>query len=127
MGKKTLEKMLDESTAESGAAGTARRLATFLAYWEEMEEAYRKGWSWLQIYTALHKEGIVDYSYQTFMHYKDKRRNREQAMAKKDQRARHVTDAKPAPVERPSRPPGSGKSELPVFKDVTRDHGDRRF
>ena len=127
MAKKTLEEMLGESTATPDASKTTRRLAVFLEYWGQMEEAYRKGWTWIQIHNALFQEGIVDYSYPTFMYYKDRRLKRKLAETKRNQGTQSSADAKTTSVERATRPPGSGKVELPVFKDVTRERGDKWF
>jgi hypothetical protein len=127
MAKKTLEEMLGESTATPDTSKMTRRLAVFLEYWGQMEDAYKKGWTWLQIHNALHREGIVDYSYPTFMYYKDRRLKRKLAEAKRNPGTPPSADAKPAPAERPAKQPGSGKVELPTFKDVTRERGDKWF
>lgn len=127
MGKKTLEEMLNESTVQPGIKDATKRLATFLSYWPEIEAAYKNGWSWLQIYKALHQEGVVDYTYSTFLYYKDKRRRRELEAAK-DSKTRNADDAKGAPVERPARTiPGSTKVELPAYGEVTRQREIKRF
>jgi hypothetical protein len=127
MAKKTLKKMLEECTASPEADDSARRLATFLAYWDEIEDAYKSGWSWLQIHNALFQEGVIDYSYTTFMYYRKKKRRREMEAAKRESVLRNAEPTKPTPIERPARPPGSTKVELPVFKDVTRGPNDKRF
>ncbi len=127
MAKKTLKKMLDEYTARPETDGSAKRLATFLAYWDEIEEAYKSGWSWIQIHNALLQEGVIDYSYTTFMYYRKKKRRREMEAAKRDSMLRNADTAKPAPPARHVPASGSTKVELPVFKDVTRDPNDRRF
>lgn len=121
MGKKSLEEMLNESTVQPGIKDATKRLATFLSYWPEIETAYKNGWSWLQIYKALFQAGVVDYTYSTFLYYKDKRHRRELEAAKHDSKTRNVDDAKGAHVDRPAKAvPGSTKVELPVFGEVTR-------
>ncbi len=130
MVKKTLRKMLDEHTGRLETDGSAKRLATFLAYWDEIEEAYKSGWSWIQIHNALLQEGVIDYSYTTFMYYRKKKRRREMEVMERESVLRGGNDTKPPPVERPARPsgtPASTKVELPVFKDTMRDPKDRRF
>jgi len=121
MGKKSLEEMLKESTVQPGIKDATKRLATFLAYWPEIEASYKNGWSWLQIYKALFQEGVIDYTYSTFLYYKDKRRRRELEAAKNDSKTRNADDAKGAPVDRTARTtPGLTKGELPVYGEVTR-------
>ena len=127
MAKKTLEEMLGENTVIPDTGRTARRLAIFLEYWDQMQEAYRKGWTWLQIHHALFREGIVDYRYSTFMYYKDRRLKRKLAEAKQNPGMPKSADVKKEPVERSARQPGSGKSELPVFKDATPEREGKWF
>ncbi len=88
MAKKSLKKMLEDYTARPEADDSAKRLATFLAYWDEIEESYKSGWSWLQIHEALSQAGVIDYSYTTFLYYKDKKRRREMEAAKRELRAK---------------------------------------
>ncbi len=122
MAKKSLKKMLEEYTARPEADGSAKRLATFLAYWDEIEDAYKKGWSWLQIHSALLQEGVIDYSYTTFLYYKDKKQRREMEAAKREAVIRNAeiakTGAKPTQPARPSPTPGASKGELPTFNEV---------
>ena len=118
MAKKSLKKMLEDSTASSEADGSAKRLATFLAYWDEIEDAYKKGWSWLQIHNALFQEGVIDYSYTTFLYYKDKKRRREMEAAKRESILRGTDAAKPPPSARSAPTPGASKGELPTFTEV---------
>jgi len=121
MGKKSLEEMIKESMVRPGIKDATKRLATFLAYWPEIEAAYKSGWSWLQIYKALFQEGVVDYTYSTFLYYKDKRYRRELEAARQDSTARNTDDAKGASVDRPAKiPQGSSKGELPVYGEVIR-------
>jgi hypothetical protein len=121
MGKKTLEEMLNDNTAKPGTKDATRRLATFIGYWDEMESAYKKGWTWLHIHNALFQEGIIDYSYSTFLHYKDRTLRRKLEAAKLNAGTRSAGDAKGALIERPAGKPGSTKVELPVFGEVSRD------
>ena len=121
MGKKSLEEILNDSVVQPGIKDATKRLATFLSYWPEIEASYKNGWSWLQIYKALFREGIVDYTYSTFLYYKDKRYRRELEAARRDSGTRNADDAKGASVERPARTtPGVAKVELPVYGEVNR-------
>jgi len=121
MGKKSLEEMLKESTVQPGIKDATKRLATFLAYWPEIEAAYKSGWSWLQIYKALFQEGVVDYTYSTFLYYKDKRYRRELEATRQDSKTRNADDAKGASADRPARTlQGGTKGELPVYGEVTK-------
>jgi hypothetical protein len=125
MAKKSLEEMLADNVVTPEARNATKRLATFLRYWPEIEAAYKKGWSWQQIYRALFKEGIVDFSYSTFLYYKDKRRRRELEAAKHES-GTSAGDAKGA-SERPARTPGSTKVDLPVFGQGSAQREPRRF
>ena len=118
MAKKSLKKMLEEYTARPEADGSAKRLATFLAYWDEIEDAYKKGWSWLQIHNALFQEGVIDYSYTTFLYYKDKKRRREMEAAKRESLLRGTDTVKPPSPARSVPTPGASKGELPTFNEV---------
>ncbi len=117
MAKKTLAEMLGASTTAPDAKRSTRRRAVFLEYWEEMQEAHRKGWTWNQIHAALFREGIVDYPYPTFMYYKDRQVRQKPTEAKQE----------PGTPASPTRPSGSARVELPTFKDVTRERGDKWF
>jgi hypothetical protein len=127
MPKKTLEEMLNESTVQPGAKSTTKRLATFLKYWDEIEDAYKKGWPWLQIYNALHQEGIVDYSYSTFLHYKDKKRRRELEAVKHEVGTRDVDGVKGASIEHQPKAPGSTKVDTSLFGQGTVRRDPKRF
>lgn len=121
MPKKTLEEMLADNVVSPGAKEATKRLATFLKYWDEIEAAHKKGWPWLQIYNALHQEGVIDYSYSTFLHYKDRKRRKEFEAANGDR------GTKGACPERQSRTPGSTKVDLPTYGESTRQRDGKRF
>ncbi len=76
MGKKSLEEMLQENTRRPEAPNPARRLATFLALWDEIQKAYNNGWSYKDIWKALDREGIIDFGYSSFLHFIQKRNRR---------------------------------------------------
>ncbi len=118
MAKKSLKKMLEEYTASSETDEAAKRLAIFLAYWDEIEDAYKNGWSWLQIHDALFQEGVIDYSYTTFLYYKNKKWRREMETAKRNAAMRNANGVKSAPVGRPPGASAPTKDGLPTFKDV---------
>ena len=127
MTKKTLEEMLKDGVVKPGISDSRKRLATFLSYWEEIEDAYKKGWSWLDIYNALFQEGIVDYSYSTFLHYKDRKYRRELEAGRHEARTRKIEDAKGASTDRPAITPGSTKIDMPVFGEKMRQRATKRF
>ncbi len=113
--------MLAENTKRPEVKGIARRQAVFLAYWDQIEAAYREGWSYIDIWRALNREGIIDFGYSTFLHYKDKKRRRIYEVEREKARMEAVASqpvggpvetTKPPP---PTRPSGSNKVELPVF------------
>jgi len=132
MPKKSLDDMLSENTERPEVKGNAKRQAVFLAYWDEIESAYKKGWSYMDIWQALNREGIFDFGYSTFMHYKDKRKRRIREVEREQSRnvAKKVEpEGGPAEPKRQPIPrvPGSTKVEMPTFgtPGVVRD--DRRF
>jgi len=132
MPKKLLEDMLSENTQRPEVKGNARRQAIFLAYWEQIEHAYAKGWSYMDIWQALNREGIFDFGYSTFMHYKDKKKRRIREVEREQSRnvAKKVEpEGGPAePKRQPlSRPPGSTKVEMPTFGTPGTIRDDRRF
>jgi len=127
MAKKSLEEMLTDTMTKDGAKDATKRLATFLSYWDEIESAYKKGWSWVQIYNALHQEGVVDYSYSTFLHYKDKKRRRELEAVKYEAVKQLAGDAKGALADRAAKTPGSAKTEPPLFAQGVKPREPRRF
>ncbi len=129
MPKKSLEEMLAENSVKVGMKDAKKRLATFLAHWDEIEDAYKKGWPWTSIYEALFQAGIVDYSYSTFIHYKDRRLRRELESVRNEARTRNADDAKGASVERGNTTgtPGSTRVDLPVFGQGARQREPKRF
>ncbi len=129
MPKKSLEEMLNDNTVRAGRKEGKKRLAVFLSYWDEIEDAYKKGWPWTSIHEALFQAGIIDYSYSTFLHYKDKRLRRELEAMRHEVRTRSADDAKGASVERAGNTgvPGSTRVDLPVFGQGARQREPKRF
>ena len=120
MAKKSLTEMLAENTKRPEVKGYARRQAVFLAYWDQVEAAYREGWSYMDIWQALNREGIFDFGYSTFMHYKDKRKRRIREVEKEQGRNgvnRVEPEGGPAEPRRQPLPrtPGATKVEMPTF------------
>lgn len=75
----------------------------------------------MDIWRALDREGIIDFGYSTFLHYKDKKKRR--ALEIERDKAR-MEAAKMVPMRGPAEPPkppppprapGSTKVDLPVF------------
>ena len=126
MARKTLEELLSENAAKPGLKDATRRLATFLAYWDEIEDAYQKGWPWSQIYNALAQGGIVDYSYSTFLHYKEKKRRRELEALKREE-PRMAGGAKETPPDQTQKTPGSTRVDLPVLGQGVKQRDAKRF
>lgn len=119
MAKKSLEKMLSDNTERPEANKFARRQAIFLSYWEQIEGAYSKGWSYMDIWKVMTEEGVIDFGYSTFLHYKDKLKRREREVERERERL-GVIKAKPEgelaqPRPTPPKTPGSTKVDLPVF------------
>ena len=132
MPKKSLLDCLSENTERPEVKGNAKRQAVFLAYWDEIESAYKKGWSYMDIWQALNREGIFDFGYSTFMHYKDKRRRRIREVEKEHSRigmAKVEPEGGLAEPQRqpPPRTPGSTKVELPTFGKPGASRDIKRF
>ncbi len=125
--------MLAENIKRPEVKGIARRQAVFLAYWDQIEAAYREGWSYMDIWRALNREGIIDFGYSTFLHYKDKKKRRIYEVEREKARMEAVISppvggpvetTKPAPQPRP---PGSTKVEMPVFGQPGVKRDPKRF
>jgi len=52
-----------------GASIAARNRSTFLAFREEIQQAYSDGWSLLAIWKLLHEEQRIPFTYQAFRRY----------------------------------------------------------
>ena len=76
MRKKSLAEILTENIQREDADTAARRQAVFLSLWEEICDAYNHGWSYMEIWRGLEREGIIDFGYSTFLHYIRKIRRR---------------------------------------------------
>ena len=129
MAKKSLEDMLSENTELPGVKGGARRQAVFLTYWEQIEAAYKEGWSYSDIWLALTREGIIDFGYSTFLHYKDKRKRRMLEVEKQKQQIAAVKaerEGGPAAPAKPS-PQSREAGSLPVFGQPGVKRDNKRF
>ncbi|MDH0144414.1 TraK family protein [Aquipseudomonas alcaligenes] len=52
-----------------GASIAARNRSAFLAFREEIQQAYSDGWSLLAIWKLLHEEQRIPFTYQAFRRY----------------------------------------------------------
>ncbi len=131
MPKKLLEDMLSENTERPEVKGNARRQAVFLAYWEQIEHAYAKGWSYMDIWQALNREGIFDFGYSTFMHYKEKKKRRIREVEKEQNRKVVKVEPEGGQLDQPRQPtprvPGSTKVDLPTFGKPGTPRDTKRF
>ena len=137
MAKKSLGEMLSENIKRPEVKGYSRRQAVFLAYWEQIEAAYKEGWSYMDIWQALWREGIFDFGYSTFLHYKDKKKRRAFEVERDKARIEAArTEPAGGPVESPTplpkppqqpRVPGSTKVDLPVFGQPGVKRDPKRF
>ena len=117
MAKKTLEDMLRENTRRPEAPNPARRLATFLALWDEIQEAYKNGWSYKDIWKALDREEVIDFGYSSFLHFIQKR-NRRLREAERAAGVKMPVPAKPegqGSASPASTVPGSTRVDMPRF------------
>jgi hypothetical protein len=118
MERKRLEEILRENTKPSRIA---RRLATFLSLWDEIQEAYKNGWTYKEIWGALHREGIIDFGYSAFLHRVQKR-NRVLLATERAAKEKSTVPAKPdnqSGIAIPSpitpAPSGSTRVDMPRF------------
>ena len=126
--------MLAENTDRPEAMDSARRQAIFLSLWGEIREAYAKGWSYIDIWRALERDGIVDFGYSTFLHYIRKMKRRHQEVAREVvpgvKETTVVVAPSPAPLDKPpASPPGpiTAKVELPLFGQGATPRDPKRF
>ena len=125
MTKKTLEQMLVEQAERAKSTG---RWAAFLKVWDEVDDAYSKGWKYKDIWKVLNKAKMYEYGYTTFM-YCIQRMKRRQA----ETGGREVVKAAPPTKTRqtakspPAATPGSNRVELPVFGEGVKERDPKRF
>lgn len=130
MGKKSLRERLAESSSRQEAQDSAKRLAAFLKHWEEINEAYREGWSYKEIWRVLNRDGQIDFSYSTFLHFTRKLKRRqieyEKERTRKTSNAAAATAAKAA-VPLPAAKPGATRVDLPQFGQDAKARDPKRF
>lgn len=124
MAKKTLEEMLIERAERAELTG---RWAAFMAAWDEIQDAHRKGWNFKEIWTVLHEANGFGYSYSSFMACVKRMKLRRGDGAE-------VQVAKPAPrstnsrfAAKPSTVPGSNRVDLPLFGEGVKERDPKRF
>lgn len=134
MKKKPLEQMLIEHAARLDPGEAAKKFVVFLEHWKEVQTAYKSGWSYASIWRVLREEGVLDFSYSSFMHFVQKMRDRQRLAeggkvvpakaAKKAEPSPPATGwgAPPAPIA-----PGSTRVDMPVFGKKDRPNDPNRF
>ncbi len=130
MGKKTLLDKLAESAGRPETQGSAKRLAMFLKHWEEVSEAYMEGWSYKEIWRVLHRDGLIDFSYSSFLNFarKLKRRQLEFENEKRRKESNAATAAATSKAGMPvAAKTGVARDELPRFGQETAPRAPRRF
>lgn len=124
MAKKTLEEMLVERAERAELTG---RWAAFMAAWDEIQDAHRKGWNFKEIWTVLRETNGFGYSYSSFMACV-KRMKLRQSDAPDAQVAKPAPrSAKISTLPKPPTIPGSNRVDLPVFGEGVRERDPKRF
>ncbi len=130
MGKKSLRDRLAESAERSETQESAKRLALFLKHWEEISEAYREGWSYKEIWRVMHRDGLLDFSYSSFLNFARKLKRRqiefENEKRRKAGNAATAASASKAGMSAVAKS-GAGRGELPRFGQETAPRDPKRF
>ncbi len=114
-----MAEILAENIQRDDADIAARRQAIVLSLWEEVCDAFNRGWSYKEIWKGLEREGIIDFGYWSFMHYIRKirqkliaaERNPIPSISGSKTRINQAAGAKPPP----SAAPTSTRVEIPGF------------
>ncbi len=111
MAQKTLRDRLAENSASKDAQQATIRLAKFLKLWKEVEEAFREGWSYKDIWRVLNRDGEIDFSYSSFLNFVRKVKRRQLDHDRTRTRKPNGAVAAQASIVKP----GTAKGELPLF------------
>ena len=138
MAEKSFDEMLEEQI--SRADESTRRVALMDKYWDKIQENYRKGHTYRFIWETMVANGIIDFKYSSFIHFKEKRLKREREARKQKERMEGKVDnaaaavnpkgvpgdVSPRPAAQP-KPPGSNRVEIQGFGQDTPFREKRRF
>jgi hypothetical protein len=117
--KKTLEQMLIEFAGRPTSSNAARNYSVFMEHWEQIQEAHRKGWSYLMIWKTLTSEGIFTFSYPAFTSYIRKLENRQAGYVPGKRKARNESPQSSPAIERigaeQQRNQSPNRVDMPVF------------
>ena len=122
MTEKSLRERLSENSGSQNAQRATIRLAKFLKLWKEVEEAFRDGWSYMDIWRVLHRDGEIDFSYSSFLNFVRKIKRRQLDHEKERTRKPNGAAAQASATKQ-----GGGKGELPLFGKETPPREPRRF
>ena len=125
--RESLEALLIKHGRKPDSPLAAQNFAAFLEHWDEIRNAYEKGWSYSDIWKTLREEGRIDFSYASFTSFTRKmKKRREKADAERQgaKPAVAVTRTRSEPV---TRTPGSTKVDLPVFGENVKRRGEKYF
>ncbi len=128
MGKKSLRERLTESAAMSKSQLSVKRMTAFLKHWEEIGASYRDGWSYKEIWRVMHRDGLIDFSYSSFMNCVNKLKRRQREFEnERSRKANH--SAKAAAVVKAGLPARAGATrvDLPRFGQETAPRDPKRF
>ncbi len=123
MSQKTLRDRLAENSGSKDAQQATIRLAKFLRLWKEVDEAFREGWSYKDIWRVLNRDGEIDFSYSSFLNFVRKVKRRQFDHDKERMRRPHGAAAAQASPAKP----GTAKGELPLFGKETPPRESKRF
>jgi hypothetical protein len=101
-----------------------------LKHWEEIRGAYRDGWSYKEIWRIMHRDGLVDFGYSSFINFAKKlRRRREEYENERSGKANN--SAKAAALAKAGMAPpakaGATRIDLPRFGQEAAPRDPKRF
>lgn len=130
MAKKSLRERMAETPSQPDVQESTRKFAMFLNCWNEVEKAFREGWSYRELWQILSRDGDIDFSYSSFVHYirKVKRRQLDHEM----ERTRRANNNEASPAVKSTAKahtikPGSTKVDLPLFGQEGKARDPKRF
>jgi hypothetical protein len=122
----SLEALLIKHGRKPNSPLAAQNFAAFLEHWDEIQNAYEKGWSYSDIWKTLREEGRIDFSYASFTSFTRKMKKRREKAEAERRGAKPVAAARIRDEPNPHKP-GLAKGELPTFGDAAKRRGDKYF
>ncbi len=138
MAEKSFDEMFEERL--SRADESTRRVALIDKYWDKIQEYYKKGHTFRSIWETMVANGLIDFGYSSFIHFKEKRVKREREARKQKEREEEKAsngnaastikggagESTPRPTTQ-QKPPGSNRVDIQGFGQDTPFREKRRF